>query len=258
MLKITALPALADNYIWAISGDNDPRVAVVDPGEAAPVRSFLHESGGELGAILVTHHHPDHTAGIGELLEIAAVPVYGPAAERHPVKGLTEPLREGDTLTLDWLELQLRAIDVPGHTAGHIALYGDGMLFAGDTLFSAGCGKLFEGDAQQMRASLGKLRELPDTTRLYCGHEYTEKNLLFAGAVEPNNQAIAEHLAWVRQRRAGKQPSLPSDLATERAINPFLRWDDPDVAAAARAHAGRALVDEDAVFATLRQWKDDF
>lgn len=260
---ITPLPALADNYIWTLSPDNDGGrpLVVVDPGEAAPVQEALARRSATLSAILVTHHHPDHTAGIETLLRDGKVPVYGPANESRSIPGLTHPLKEGDRITPEGLDTSFEVIDVPGHTAGHIAYYGihgSGALFSGDTLFFAGCGRLFEGDAGQMRASLAKLRALPDATYVYCGHEYTEKNLMFAAAVEPDNADIAEQLEKAREARAQGRPTPPSDIALEKRINPFLRWDRQPVVTAAEAHAGRELPDADAVFATLRQWKDAF
>lgn len=258
MINVTGLPAFSDNYIWVIKHDSDPRIAVVDPGQAQPVLDYLHAHQLTLGAILITHHHPDHTGGVQTLLEHADVPVYGPAGERQPVNNLSARLAQGDEVTLDWLDLHLKVIDVPGHTAGHIAFYGAGMLFSGDTLFSGGCGKLFEGDAATMRASLAKLRELPGATQIYCGHEYTQKNLTFAQAVEPDNPAVAQRLEAVRQWRAQEQPSLPSLLQDELKFNPFLRWDHANVIAAANAYAGHNLEGPDAVFATVRAWKDAF
>lgn len=266
MINVTALPAFADNYIWAlrqnnqdtVTGSDNNRVAVVDPGQAEPVLAHLKKHDLRLGAILITHHHPDHTAGIGALLEHADVPVYGPAGENHPIEHLSARLAEGDQVEIDWLGLTLQVLEVPGHTAGHIAFYGDDLLFSGDTLFSGGCGKLFEGDAAQMRNSLEKLRALPGATRIFCGHEYTEKNLLFAQAVEPENEAVKERLHKVREWRADNQPSLPSLLRDEMQFNPFLRWDQPQVIAAACERAGNDNSDPDAVFATVRAWKDDF
>jgi len=258
MIKVTALSAFSDNYIWVLKSDNDKRVAVVDPGQAEPVLAYLEQQQLQLGAILITHHHPDHTGGIKKLLQHADVPVYGPAGENHPIEGLSARLAEGDQVDIDWLDLNLNITEVPGHTAGHIAFHGDGMLFSGDTLFSAGCGKLFEGDAAQMRQSLTKLRALPGATQIYCGHEYTEKNLTFAQAVEPDNAALAQRLKDVREWRANNQPSLPSKLEDELQFNPFLRWDHADVIAAATAHAGTEQSDPDTVFATIRAWKDAF
>lgn len=262
MLDILPLPALADNYIWTLSPDNGAGdhlpMAVVDPGEAEPVLAELERRPARLSAILVTHHHPDHTAGIETLLRHTEAPVYGPARESRPIPGLTHPLREGDRITPEGLDTAFEVIEVPGHTAGHIAYYGDDMLFSGDTLFFAGCGRLFEGDAGQMRASLAKLRALPDATRVYCGHEYTEKNLAFAAAVEPDNADIALQIERARRLRAEGHPTPPSSIGLEKRINPFLRWDQPAAVAAAASHAGGELPDPDAVFATLRRWKDEF
>lgn len=260
---ITPLPALADNYIWALSPNNGGGpLVVVDPGEAAPVREELERRSTALSAILVTHHHPDHTAGIEALLRDGEVPVYGPANESRPIPGLTHPLKEGDRIAPEGLDTSFEVIEVPGHTAGHIAYYGmhdgDGTLFSGDTLFFAGCGRLFEGDAAQMRASLSKLRDLPEDTRVYCGHEYTEKNLSFAAAVEPDNADIAAQLEKARQMRARGRPTPPSDIGLEKRVNPFMRWDRPATMATAGNRAGRELSDPDEVFAILRQWKDAF
>lgn len=235
---------------------------MVDPGEAAPVQEELRRRSARLSAILVTHHHPDHTAGIETLLRDAEVPVYGPANENHPVPGLTHPLREGGRITPEGLDTSFEVIEVPGHTAGHIAYYGihggDGTLFSGDTLFFAGCGRLFEGDAAQMRASLAKLRDLPEDTRVYCGHEYTEKNLTFAAAVEPDNAEIAAQLDGAREMRARGRPTPPSTIALEKRVNPFMRWDQPAAVAAAGHYAGHEPSGPDEVFAILRQWKDAF
>ena len=261
-LEITPLPALADNYIWALSPDNgvagDTALVVVDPGEAEPVLAELARRSARLASILITHHHPDHTGGIERLLREGEVPVYGPARDSRPIPGLTHPLEEGDTVTPAGLDTTFRVIDVPGHTAGHIAYVGDGALFSGDTLFFGGCGRLFEGDAAEMRASLGKLRELPDDTRVYCGHEYTVKNLTFAAAVEPDNEDIAGQLQEVRRLRGQDLPTPPSDIALEKRVNPFMRWDEPALVRAAEAHTGRALPDADEVFAVVRAWKDSF
>lgn len=255
MHDVTALGAFADNYIWVITTGNDARVAVVDPGDAAPVQAFLADRNLQLGAILLTHHHPDHTAGVDGLLRDADVPVYAPD-EAARVARVSNPISEGDRVTLDWLDLTLDVIAVPGHTAGHVALYGEGLLFSGDTLFRGGCGRLFEGDAAQMRASLDKLRRLPDDTRVYCGHEYTQKNLRFAAEVEPANDAIRDALAAADRERDAGRPTLPSTMAEERRINPFLRWDESSVIDAAAQRAGHRPSNADEVLAIVREWKN--
>ena len=230
MLKVTPLRAFRDNYIWLMHGRDPTCVAVVDPGDATPVETALEAGGLTLEAILVTHHHADHTGGIETLLATRDVPVFGPQNERIP--DLTVPLAAGDRADLETLGLAFDVLDVPGHTAGHIAFYGHGALFCGDTLFSAGCGRLFEGTPAQMLASLDALAALPDDTRVYCAHEYTLSNLKFARAVEPENTAIAEYTGRAEQRRRADEPTLPSTLGLERKVNPFLRCDHASVAKA--------------------------
>lgn len=255
MFDVTAVGALADNYIWVVTAGNDPRTLVVDPGEAAPVQRFLADNGLQLGAILITHHHPDHTGGVAELLKTAQVPVHGPA-EAARATPVSNRIGDGDRFRLDWLGLELETIAVPGHTAGHVALYGQGLLFCGDTLFRGGCGRLFEGDAAQMRASLDRLRALPADTQVYCGHEYTQKNLRFAAEVEPDNPAVREALEAADRDRSAGRPTLPSTIGTEREINPFMRWDAPEVVAAAERRGSRTPADADEVLAIVRHWKD--
>ena len=258
MLNVSAIAAFKDNYIWLLHRNGGLDAVVVDPGDAKPVLRSLQEKGLRLGGILVTHHHWDHTNGIGELLAHAAVPVFGPAAESQPIKGLSHPLHDGDRARVECLEAEFEVLAIPGHTLGHIALFGHGMLFCGDTLFSAGCGRLFEGTAEQMHASLTKLAGLPDKTQVYCGHEYTESNLAFALSVEPDNKASTEYLAQVRAIRVNGQPSLPSTLAIEHQVNPFLRCEIREVSDAAAQNAGRTIRDSADTFAVLRSWKDRF
>ncbi|MHB8255091.1 MAG: hydroxyacylglutathione hydrolase [Acidiferrobacter sp.] len=250
-----AVQAFRDNYIWLVPGSKPGFVAIVDPGEADPVVAALARHKLSPAFILCTHHHGDHTGGVQALARQFQIPAYGPAAEHIP--GITHPIGEGDIIHSDW-GVPYTVLAVPGHTRGHVAYFGDGRLFCGDTLFVAGCGRLFEGTAFQLHASLMRLAALPSGTRVYCGHEYTTANLAFARAVEPDNEDI---LAFERRSRrliqAG-QPTVPSTIADERRINPFLRTSAPTVRAAAASLNGQKLDTDAAVFATLRRWKDDF
>ena len=256
-MELIALPAFEDNYLWLL---HDGRQAlVVDPGDAAPVAEALARLGLRLACILVTHHHGDHTGGVAALREATGARVHGPARERIPEPFV--PLADGDVVQA--LGLSWRVIDVPGHTAGHIAYFcpdvdGAPLLFCGDTLFSGGCGRLFEGTPAQMLASLDALAALPTDTRVCCAHEYTLSNLRFARAVEPGNLALAEYQARCTALRAAGTPTLPSTVGTERAVNPFLRSREGPVTQAVRAHAALTHNDEVAVFAALRQWKNEF
>jgi hydroxyacylglutathione hydrolase len=253
-IRIHPLRAFEDNYIWAIrAGD---AVAVVDPGEAAPVQRYLAQSGARLCAILITHRHGDHTEGIPALVAATPVPVFGPSQEAVP--GVTRPVADGETIALPELGIDLAVIAVPGHTRGHVAYYREGMLFCGDVLFGAGCGRVFEGTMAEMQASLARLAALPADTGIYCAHEYTQANLRFARAVEPANAALQERTAAVATLRAADQPTVPSTLAEELATNPFLRWDAPAVIAAAAARRGSPPRDAAEVFATIREWKNAF
>jgi len=257
MLEVTPVRAFADNYIWLIHGQTDrTRIAAVDPGDARPVERALADQGLTLAAVLVTHHHRDHTGGVEALVGRSGVPVFGPARESIP--GDPRPLVEGDEVRLDELGLAFRVMDVPGHTAGHIAFVGHGAVFCGDTLFSAGCGRLFEGTPAQMLDSLGRLAALPRDTRVYCTHEYTLNNLRFARVVDPGNAATAAYEAECMQKRNRDEPTVPSTIGRELEINPFLRCDDNNVKQAAEFRAGRRLMDKMAVFAAVREWKDQF
>jgi hydroxyacylglutathione hydrolase len=252
-MDIIPLPAFRDNYIWMLQEGR--HAVVVDPGDAAPVEAFLAEHGLALTAILVTHHHADHVGGILALLRRWSVPVFGPARESIP--GLTQPLAEGDRFSVPRLNLEMAVLEVPGHTLGHIAYLGaGGVLLCGDTLFSAGCGRLFEGSAAQLQTSLEKLAALPAETRMYCTHEYTLANLAFACRVEPDNPARDEYLAECEALRAQNRPTLPSTIGRERAINPFLRVDEPQIIASVAHWLGHSPADAAACFAALREWKN--
>jgi hydroxyacylglutathione hydrolase len=251
---IVAIRAFQDNYIWCLCRGAD--AAVVDPGDAAPVLDYLRDKALQLTAILITHHHHDHAGGNSALLEKYNVPVFGPAHEDIP--GITHRLREGDSIEVPGIAMNLAVLDVPGHTSGHIAYHGEGVLFCGDTLFSCGCGRLFEGTAQQMHASLSKLSALPPQTLVYCAHEYTLSNLRFAAAADPDNPAVFERSLAARAALERGIPSLPSTLASELAANPFLRCDDAALVASASRFAGHALSRPAEVFAALRAWKDVF
>ena len=259
MHELIPLPAFQDNYLWLLHDGHD--AIVVDPGDAAPVLACLQRHGLELDAVLLTHHHADHTGGVADLRAATGAEVYAPAAEVLPAAvGQVTRLADGDRITLLGLEFVL--IPVPGHTAGHGAYYaaqasGGPLLFCGDTLFSAGCGRLFEGLPAQMLASLDRIAALPDETRVCCAHEYTLSNLRFALAVEPGNPDIAGHLEHCTGLRRQGLPTLPSRLGLERLINPFLRSREPAVVATLMKREPLAM-DEAARFAALREWKNGF
>lgn len=255
-LNVLTVPAFNDNYLWLIH--DGQHAAVVDPGDAAPILAALKANQLKLTAILATHHHADHVGGVATLLQSFDVPVYGPAHDR--IADVTVPLKEGDVVALDDLDLRLRVIDVPGHTRGHIAYYAEEprWLFCGDTLFAGGCGRLFEGTPVQMLASLDKLAALPDDTKVYCAHEYTVSNLRFAHAAEPDNAAIAARLREEQAKRERQIPTVPSSIGLEKETNPFLRARVPAVAQNLllqnKLHGNDAV----AVFTALREWKNNF
>lgn len=259
MAAIIPIPAFTDNYIWLLrEGGN---AVVVDPGDAAPVIDYLDREGLALTAIINTHHHGDHVGGNEALLARAEVPVFGPARERIP--GRTLALNEGDSIEVPGIELKLDVLDVPGHTAGHIAYVGmhddtGPLAFVGDTLFACGCGRLFEGTAREMWNSLSKLAALDPQSSMYCAHEYTVSNLRFALAADPANQDVHERMEREQARRARGEATVPSLLHDELRTNPFLRAARPDLMASAAAHAGHPVRDAVESFATLRAWKDHF
>jgi hydroxyacylglutathione hydrolase len=257
-MRLTPLPAFADNYIWLLQ--HQQQLLVVDPGDGQAVLQWLaREPGLQLDTILVTHHHADHSAGLPDLVQSTGARVIGPALEKLPVPHT--PVADGDSVS--WGPLNWQVIDVPGHTAGHVAYWAEPegqapLLFCGDTLFSGGCGRLFEGTPAQMLTSLDRLAALPANTRVCCAHEYTLSNLRFARAVEPDNSALAAYEQACRTWRAQGQPTLPSTLAQELAINPFLRSRTPAVRAAVLCHTGAAASNDAEVFARLREWKNGF
>ena len=258
MATIIPVRAFSDNYVWVIR--EGALAAVVDPGDAAPVMDYVEREGLAICAILATHHHRDHVGGVAALAERFDAPVFGPA--REPIPSLTRGVGEDDRVDVRCVDEPFRVLDIPGHTAGHIAFVGRvgamPVVFCGDTLFAAGCGKLFEGTAQQMWSSLGKLAALSPETRVFCGHEYTLSNLRFAAAAEPGNAAIARRVQREQAKRDRGEPTVPSTIADELETNPFLRAAEPAVRAAAQAHAGRNLDSDVDVFATLRTWKNAF
>jgi hydroxyacylglutathione hydrolase len=263
-LSVLTVPAFTDNYLWLIH--DGVHAAVVDPGDATPVLAALDAQHLTLTAILLTHHHTDHTGGVPELLRHYAVPVFGPSNEA--ITAVTQALAQGDSIEVPGLGLQLSVFDVPGHTRGHIAYVGHGgddreagpaWLFCGDTLFAGGCGRLFEGTPEQMATSLGKLATLPDDTLVYCAHEYTLSNLRFALAVEPGNRLLAERIETDSARREQGIPTVPSSIGLEKATNPFLRYRQPAIVGKL-IEKGRLTPDAApvAAFSALRQWKNEF
>ncbi len=236
MLEIVRVPVLKDNYGWLVRAE-DGAVAVIDPGEAAPVLDAAAARGWAIGQVWITHWHRDHTGGVAAVKASTGATVIGPEAERAKIDPLDRGVREGDSLTLG--QHRATVLEVPGHTAGHIALHlaDDAVIFTGDTLFALGCGRLFEGDAAQMYANMRRFAALPDATAVYCGHEYTQSNGRFALTVEPENAALVARMAEVDRARAAGEATVPTTIAAERATNPFLRA--PDVATFARRRAAK-------------------
>ena len=258
MFDVIRIPAFKDNYIWLLR--KGASAVVVDPGDARPVLDLFEREGLTLTSILITHHHADHQGGVARLLENYAAPVFGPAAES--ITAITRPLFGGETIRLESLDLELQVLAVPGHTLGHLAYFGSGCLFCGDTLFTGGCGRLFEGTPAQMHDSLTRLAALPEQTAVFCAHEYTETNLRFALAVEPRNRRLRERVDEVAVARAKGWATVPSTLALERATNPFLRCQEAEVVATAKSRAAlnnQAFSgDPLAVFSVLREWRNSF
>lgn len=255
MIQISALPAFTDNYIWLLQDHQTQRCVVVDPGDAAPVQAWLEaHPGWVLSDILITHHHHDHVGGVARLKAATGAKVYGPASESIPARDVA--LKDNDRVSVLGWDFAVYA--VPGHTLGHIAYYHHGLLFCGDTLFAAGCGRLFEGTPEQMYHSLSRLAALPEDTLVYCTHEYTLSNLKFAAAVEPGNRHVAARLEKVTQQRQNGVMTLPSTLALEKLTNPFLRTSETLVTQKVDEREGAQNRAPSEVFAALRAWKDTF
>jgi hydroxyacylglutathione hydrolase len=258
-LSVLTVPAFKDNYLWLVH--DGVNAAAIDPGDSGPILAALATHNLTLTAILLTHHHADHIGGVPQLLSHARVPVFGPRNDHIAV--LTQPLGEGDRVSVPGIDLSFRVLDVPGHTRGHIAYVretpGAHWLFCGDTLFAGGCGRLFEGTPAQMTESLGKLAALPDDTKVYCAHEYTLANLRFACAVEPGNRQLRQRVELEGAKRAAGQPTVPSNIGLEKATNPFLRYREPEIIRnLVGAHRLDAGADPVAAFAALREWKNTF
>lgn len=253
MISVYPIPAFSDNYIWCLHNGSD--AVVVDPGDAAPVKAFLAQNQLTLKAILITHHHADHIGGLRALVA-DSIEVFGPVSERIP--HITKALTDGDEISLACINCTFKVMHVPAHTREHIAFFGDGMLFCGDTMFSAGCGRLFEGTAAQMHRVFQRYRELPPETQVYCTHEYTSANIEFAESLTPENSELLKYKRWVTTQRQQDKPTLPSNIALEIKINPYMRTSEDEMVDALHQQTGQKPTDDIEAFAAIRQLKDNF
>ncbi|WMS88485.1 hydroxyacylglutathione hydrolase [Pleionea litopenaei] len=256
MVTVDRIPSFTDNYIWALTNDRAKTCTLVDPGDAKPAIAYLEERQLDLTNILITHHHHDHTGGVETLKSQYGCLVYGPKSAK--ISGIDSFLKQGDRVTLPSLGVQLNVLEVPGHTLDHIAYVNDDWLFCGDTLFAGGCGRLFEGTPLQMWQSLKSLKALPAQTQVFCAHEYTQANLSFARAVEPDNETLQQRYNEVKIARANDIPTVPSTIELECQTNPFLRVEEQNVRQAAETFSGKSLSTPEDVFGCIRQWKDNF
>ena len=254
MVQVIPIPAFNDNYIWALVNQDNKQLYVVDPGDAEPVLAFCREHSLSLKGILITHHHWDHTNGVEKLVKkFNGLPVYGP--NNSPFEGITHKLKDDAVITLDELQLTLAIMHVPGHTLDHIAYYNENMIFCGDTLFNGGCGRLFEGTPSQMLTSLLRIAALPDSTQVYCTHEYTRANLDFAAYIEPDNHTL---VAYRDELAKHSDISLPTTIEQQKAINPFLRTHEHNVRTSVLAKNSVTEINDVSVFAALRELKDNY
>jgi len=260
MLEVTPIRAFHDNYLWLFRQSGSRECGIVDPGDADPILHYLQEHDLELKAILITHHHADHTGGIQQLLEHYDAPVYGPSSPNIPE--VTDPLDENDNISV--LSEEFQIIKIPGHTLDHIAYYAPKssyrkpVLFCGDTLFAGGCGRVFEGTHTMMHNSLQKLARLDPDTHVYCAHEYTMANLNFAKAVLPENKPLSDRISVEQKKRDQDIPTVPTSIRVELDTNPFLRCHEQELVNAASQHTGRNISSPEEVFAVIRDWKDSF
>jgi hydroxyacylglutathione hydrolase len=257
-MQVIPIPQLSDNYAYLVIDEDTRKAGVVDCAEAEPVLRKVHETGVDLVAILPTHHHWDHIGGNEDLLSHMPLEVFGYADQGHRIPGCTREVQDGEAIRVG--TLAARILFIPAHTSGHVAYYfeREQSVFTGDTLFAGGCGRLFEGDASMMLRSLSKLMALPDTTKVYFGHEYTEKNLRFALTLEPHNAALQEKHAWALEQTTRHQPTVPTTIASEKATNPFFRWSSPELRATLQRQFADLPMDDVSVFRKTRALKDAF